>query len=458
MPTIVQVNVTQQVAPSPNSLQQTGAFISQGGTTLAAGKYSQLTSKSSLAALLATGLTIASLAWSTDVVTVTTVAAHGLPNSETLELTIAGAAPVGYNGTFPCTVTGADTFTYPLSVNPGSETSPGTWLPASVGELTQMNNTFFAQGVNRSVFVLELGIGAPTDGITALGTFITNNPAFFYAYLVPRAWDGVSAYLSFLAEYEAPTSKTYFFTTTTSATYTDYTPLMKCVVALVEAPGIPNTEFSAASLFQRALLYNPSNTNKVTPFAFTYVSGVTPYPIPGNSTLLTALKAAGVNVIGTGAEGGISNTLILWGTTMDSNDFTYWYTVDWVQINIDTTLSNAVINGSNDPINPLYLDQPGINTLQAALASLMGDGVQFGMVLGAPIQTALDGNTLDTAINNGTYTNKTVINAVPFITYYTANPADYKTGTYAGYSIIFVAKRGFIQIIINVLVSQFVTA
>jgi len=37
MPNIVNVVVTQQVASAPNQLQQTGAFVSQGGTTLAAG-------------------------------------------------------------------------------------------------------------------------------------------------------------------------------------------------------------------------------------------------------------------------------------------------------------------------------------------------------------------------------------------------------------------------------------
>ena len=34
MPSIVTVNVTQTAAPAPSTLQQTGAFVSQGATTL----------------------------------------------------------------------------------------------------------------------------------------------------------------------------------------------------------------------------------------------------------------------------------------------------------------------------------------------------------------------------------------------------------------------------------------
>lgn len=46
--------------------------------------------------------------------TVTTAAAHGLPNGASV--TIAGAAPAGYNGTWVITSTGATTFTYQYSV------------------------------------------------------------------------------------------------------------------------------------------------------------------------------------------------------------------------------------------------------------------------------------------------------------------------------------------------------
>src|SRR6185437_5160638 len=391
MPSIVVVNVSQQVAPTPSTLQKTGALISQGGTTLASGSYSLITQLADLTAILAAPLALTSLAWSGGTVTATTVSPHGITVGDTFPTTIASALPAGYNGTYIATVTGASTFTYALASDPGSETAPGTYTPRNAAELVSMATTFFDQGVSTSVYVLELGAGEAAAGVTALQTFITDNPNFFYSYLVPRSWDANSTFLSFLANFESTTAKTYFHVTTTTATYTSYTPLMKCVIATVEAPVIPVTEFTAAAGFWVTLHYDPSTTNKVTPFAFSFVFGVTPYPTKGNAAILQTLKNASVNVIGTGAEGGITNTILLWGTTMDGRDFTYWYSVDWMQINVDLNIANAVINGSNNPLNPLYYDQNGINRLQDVTAQTVASAITFGLATGTVTKTALDG-------------------------------------------------------------------
>jgi hypothetical protein len=58
--------------------------------------------------------------------TVTTAAAHGRSTGDSLR--IQDATPAGYNGSFPnITVTGANTFTYPLAGALASTTVPGTW-------------------------------------------------------------------------------------------------------------------------------------------------------------------------------------------------------------------------------------------------------------------------------------------------------------------------------------------
>lgn len=376
---IVVLSVNQQVAPTPSTLQQTGAFISQGGTTLAPGVRELLTSANDLSAIIALPLALSSLVWSGGVVTATTTAPHGFSNGAVFNMTIAGATPTGYNGTFLATITGASTFTYPLVSSPGFETAPGTYLPASATELNAMNTTFWGQGNSVSVYVLELGAGSPASGVTALNTYIQNNPGQVYSWLVPRAWSSESTYLTFLAQFGSTTAKTYFFTTMTTGNYTSFTAQMKDVIGLVEAPGItPSAEFSLAAAFWITLSYLPSTVNKIPPLAFTFVFGVTPYPTAGNGALLAALKTAGVNYIGTGAEGGISDTILLWGTTMDVRPFNYWFSVDWVQINGQQAVANAVINGSNNRINPLYFNQDGINRSQKVLAATMNSGVTSG--------------------------------------------------------------------------------
>lgn len=551
MTQIVVVNISQAIAPTPATLQQMGALISQGGTNTAAGTISLLTQLSDLTVLTPAALAITSLAWNSAVVTATTAAPHGLPNGKVIPVTIAGALPVGYNGAFNATVTGASTFTYPLIANPGSETAPGTWLNGSVTELNQMATTFFAQGSGSSVYVLECG---PTDvngGVAFLSAYITANPnsnyrpgaaGFFYQYLVPREWDGNANFLSLLATQNALTARTYFYVTTTLATYQLYPDLDKCVVALIESPvygaypanaltaisasglvvtattttahgvlpgqwftiagvtpigyngtflalpgttgstliynvlaapgsesilgtlvasfvanaGVGALEFSHAADFFVSLHYRPDVTNRVTPFEYSFLFDVTPFPTRNNSALLTTLKAQDISVVDTGSEGGISNTILSGGNMSDGNPLNYWYAVDWLQINIDLDIANAIINGSNDPLNPLYYNQDGINRLQQVAAATINRGVSFGLVLFPALQTEQIGTAFAQSLDDGAYNGYSPINAVPFLVYAAANPGNYKIGLYGGLSCSFVPARGFDQIIFDISVSQFV--
>ena len=171
-------------------------------------------------------------------------------------------------------------------------------------------------------------------------------------------------------------------------------------------------------------------SNLAHPLAFTYVYGVVPYTTLSNANQV-ALKAAGVNWIGTGAQGGISNTCIFWGTFMDTNPFNYWYSVDWMAINVQISLANAIINGSNNPTNPLYYNQAGINTLQKVAQATANNGIAFGLVL-SPAN----------------------VQAVSFVTYIAQHPSDYATGTYNGLSLTFVPARGFTTITIYLTASN----
>lgn len=448
---IVSLNVTQTIAATPSSLQRSGAFVSQGGTTAAPGTLTLLTQSSTLAGILAAPLALASLAWSTGVTTATTNLPHGLTVSQVYWETIAGAVPAAFNGTYAVTITGASTFTYALASNPGSASSPGTYVPATQTQLQQMNATFFGQGSAVPAYVLELGAGSVNAGVAYLSTWLANNLQTLYIALMPREWDGNVNFIALAAQYASTTSLFYFFVTTTNANYALYqATVLKCIFAQIESPTILPTEFDLASDMWVILNYNPSSTNQVPPLAFTYVYGVTAYPTAGNQTLFANWKAAGVNWIGTAAEGGSSQQCIFWGTTMDGNPFNYWYSADWVQININLQLSAAVINGSNTTQNPLYLNQQGINRLQAVGAGVLSSAVTFGLLLGTVVQTEFDGPTYGAALDAGTFAGQAVLNAVPFVAYYTASPGDYKSGTYNGFASTITPLRGFDSITFNI--------
>lgn len=453
---IVQVNVFQQVAPTPNTLQKTGGFLSCGGTSGALQSSTFLTQLSDLTPLLKAPLAITSLTWTSSVVTVTTAATHGFTPADVFPITIAGVTAAGYNGTFSATITGASTFTYPLASNPGTATIPGTYVPGAVAELLSMATTFFAQGSAIGVYVIELGVGTPAEGVTALTTFIAANPNTFYIYLVPREWDIAASFLTFLATFQSTTARTYFVTTTTNANFSSYTILQKAVLTFIEALTIPALEFSAAAMFWQILFNNPGSVNKVGPLQFRTIVGVTSYPEKGSASLFAAWGPAGVNWVGIGSEGGLSTALIANGKTMDTRPFNYWFSIDWTAINVKLNVANEVINGSNNPINPLYLNQDGINRIQARAASTLSSGVTFGLLLGTVIQTELDAPTFTRQLEIGAYAGNVVANAIPFVPYYSASPSDYKAGIYNGLSITMTPLGGFQKITINITATDFV--
>lgn len=538
---IVNVSVSIQVAPPPSALQKTGAFISQGATNTSPGTKSLLTQLSDLTPLLTGSKAISSISWAGGTVSVVTVQPHGFAIGDTMQMTIAGANPTGYNGTYTVSITGANAFTYPLLNSPGAQVAPGVYTPEDVAELLAMATTFFAQGAAQSVYVLELGPGNASDGVAFLTTWIGQNPNVFYSYLVPRYWDGNAAFLSMIASFEATGAKTYFFVTTTLASYQNYTNAMKDVISLVEAPnygvwsanalqslswnagvvtantttahgvavgqwftlsgsspagfngtfqaqpgtsgtalvfnlatnpgaetalgtliaslyasaGIPSTEFSLASIFRVTLNYAPSSTNKVTQLNNAFVFGVTPFPTQGNNSLIATLLAANVNLIGTGTAGGLSNAVVLGGVMEDGNPFKYWYSVDYTQINLARNVNAAIINGANNPTNPVDYNQDGINTLQQAATTTMSTGLNSGLVLNPIKQTQLSAPNLQQALDAGTYAATTLVNADPFTSYNIENPNDYAIGQYNGLSVYYVPLRGFQTVNINVTVSNF---
>ena len=452
---IVNVSVSQTSAPAPSRLQQTGAIISQGGTTLSSNTLSLLTQQASLASILASSLAVTSQAWSTGVVTTTTTAPHGITTSDTFLTTISGNTSVGYNGAFLATATGASTFTYSVAVNPGSSGGTITYTPRNVAELVRNNNTYWAQGSNQSVYVLELGAGEPATGIASLSTYITSNQYTIYAFLIPDSWDAAATFLTLATAQNGTTARVYFFVNTTTGTYTSYTSTMKSVLSVVPASGTTVTQSAAAAVFWDVISTAPSATNKVAPFEYRIEFGITPWQFPGNLTTLTNITNANSNYIGSGSQAGLSSAILYGGKFSDGNPINYWYAADYAQIQGNLAVANAVANGSNNPINPLYFNQPGINALQSVLAGVMTSMATFGMSLYPVVQTELDGGPLSAAISAGTYAQNTIVNAIPFSNYVVENPSDYSIGQYSGLSVQFVPLRGFDKINFNIVVSTF---
>ncbi|EKO1023679.1 hypothetical protein PX617_003809 [Salmonella enterica subsp. enterica] len=462
---IVNINVSVTNPPKPSQLLKSGAMISMGGTTLTAGEYQLLASKDDLKAITAPGKTISTITWAANLVTVTLASPHGWTNGSTVPVVISGVAPAAYNRSAEATVTSATEFTYSLSSDPGAATTMGVVKTVVAGEITQMNTTYWGQGKGRAVYVLELGDITMAAAVAALSDFIDKDISLgntyqkFFSYLVPREWDSEATFKTLTGQYTSPGSLVYFFVTTTIATYQSWVATKnKTVFAGVEAPNIPATEFSMAAAFQSSLSNDPGSSNMVPPMAFRFMYGVTEYPVENNGTLLKTLQDNHINYIGSSAEGGLSNKMLVAGHMLDGNPFNYWYAVAWAAINLELDLANEVINGSNTTTNPLYYDQNGIDRLQNRALKTLRNGISYGLILGRVIGTKLIQSDFNTEYEKGSYAGNAVINAVPFANYSSLNPSDYQEGKYNGLSAVITPRRGFESITFNLNVTNFVGA
>ncbi|EJD6095872.1 hypothetical protein M0J71_RS21565 [Citrobacter freundii] len=462
---IVNINVSVTNPPKPSQLLKSGAMISMGGTTLTAGEYQLLTSKDDLKAITAPGKTISTITWAANLVTVTLASPHGWTNGSTVPVVISGVAPAAYNRSAEATVTSATEFTYSLSSDPGTATTMGVVKTVVAGEIIQMNTTYWAQGAARAVYVLELGDITMAAAVAALSDFIDKDISLgntyqkFFSYLVPREWDGEPTFKILTGLYTSPASLVYFFVTTTIATYPAWVATKnKSVIAGVESTNIPVGEFSMAFPFQSSLANDPGSSNMVPPMAYRFGYGVTEYPVEGNGTLLKQLQDNSINYVGTAAEGGLSNKMLVAGHMLDGNPFNYWYSVAWTAINLELDLANEIINGSNTTVNPLYYEQNGIDRLQRRALKTLRNGISYGLILGRVIGTGLTQQDFNTEYEKGTYAGNAVINAVPFANYTSLNPSDYAAGKYSGLSAVMTPRRGFESITFNVNVTNFVGA
>jgi hypothetical protein len=462
---IVNINVSVTNPPKPSNLLKSGALVSTGGTTLTPGSFQLLTSKDDLKSLISPAKTISAIAWVTNTVTVTLTESLGWSDGDKVPVVIDGVAPKGYNGAFTATVTGDKTLTYTLSSDPGTATTMGTVTAVATGEIQQMNTTYWAQGTSRAVYVLELGELSVPAAVAALSDFIDEDISLgntyqkFFSYLMPREWDTETTFKTLANNYTSPGSLVKFFVTTTIATYESWVSgKYPNVFAGVEAPAIGATEFSMAAPFQSSLANDPGSSNMVPPMAYRFMYGVTEYPPAGNGTLLKTLQDNNINYIGTAAEGGLSNKMLVAGHMLDGMPFNYWYSVAWCAINLELDLANEVINGSNTTTNPLYYEQRGIDRLQNRALKTLRSGISYGLILGQVIDTRLTQDAFNEAYEKGTYAGSAVINAVPFASYTSLNQSDYADGKYNGLSAVITPKRGFESITFNLNVTNFVGA
>lgn len=85
----------------------------------------------------------------------TTAAPHGFTNATSIELTIAGVTPSGFNGSFNCAITGASTFTYSVADPGGNSSVPGTYAVTALGYCLA---AYIGTGNSGPAMILNMGV------------------------------------------------------------------------------------------------------------------------------------------------------------------------------------------------------------------------------------------------------------------------------------------------------------
>ncbi|HEM7806898.1 TPA: hypothetical protein U2L37_000071 [Burkholderia multivorans] len=428
--TIVNLNVTVTRASTPSQLQRSGAIVSVGGTTLTAGTYQYCGLVSDLTDILS-----------------------GSGNST--ELTnmanthFAQGSAVGFYVLELGAETGVDQgiglLQTWISNNPGifyAYLVPAAWDYSK----DEVGSVIVTNGGSGYTSAPTVTFSAPTSGTTATGTAIVQNgavvavtitnPGSGYTAAPTVSFSGgggtgavatanLASALNILASlYSSPTGKTYFHVTTTAANLANYAGL-KSVIATVPSPLAPSSEFTAAATFYQWLVNQPGAANKLAPMGQRFLYGVTAWPAQGYNAQITSILSGYGNLVLTGAEGGISTATLRNGTTMDGQQASWWYGIDWFQIQSKQALAAAIINGSNtNP--PLLYDQPGINTLLSVAEKTGSSAVSFGCA------------------------QSVAVTATDFLTYTTQNPGDYSAGIYNGLAATVVGQNGFQTITFNI--------
>ena len=128
---------------------------------------------------IVTGQGITSITFVTTTATLTTNSPHGLSTND--YVTIIGASPAQYNGTYSITVTGASTFTYVMASTPATNaTSVGTyyanlWLAIGGGATGSGGNQVFVENDQTvtSSYTITTGKNAMSAGPITVNTGVT---------------------------------------------------------------------------------------------------------------------------------------------------------------------------------------------------------------------------------------------------------------------------------------------
>lgn len=275
--------------------------------------------------------------------------------------------------------------------------------------------------------------------IASLKDFIDNGNFRNYVYALPSAFYTDTATAGFTKGYIDPNSKQYFAIEVPSdyksgSQFSAYEG-QKSVWAIYDngvgtgnnAVGAVLGRFASASFdISASLKASPMNYKTLSGFNFNELgSNIQRQLIQDNITYISS-KA--------------NNTLLMNGRCMDTRPIDYWYQWDLTAFNIETAVTQLILNGVNNPNYAVRYNQNGIDTISACIVAKLNTMIDFGCIteFGATYNSA-----------TGDLENIGYIYAMDYYSFIKAMPEVYQNEIYSGISFYIRVGRYIRQVVIN---------
>lgn len=319
-----------------------------------------------------------------------------------------------------------------------------SWFASGVtttNETYRVLTSYFANNPLGNIYVLEIG-ATGTAGI--LGSWITNNGNPCYWYGVPQSFLSDATFPTLVSAYASNSGATYFGLEIPSTVIPSQDPNLQALIGSKSLMLVYDVSNATQSLMGAIFgifgspIYNVSTANPMTQMQYKTLIGITPDAY--STQTQKELTDFAINFAGT-----INNKVrVLNGRIANNDPIEFWYSFDLLATQIENYLINALVTGSNVPLQRVGYDQTGIDTLLAIINGRCKTAV-------ANKSVTEFGENLDTATNqivgNGTFS------AIPYYTYIEQSPTDYTNGIYNGFSGVVRIGKYFRQVQINVAIN-----
>lgn len=316
----------------------------------------------------------------------------------------------------------------------------GTYV-SSDNDTKKWINSFFLNAIGKVCYILEVGSDVSAqqqlqrvDTFISAGTFPCYNfslPSTLYAdsylgtLLTKYAKAGMGVYFSAVLPAEKPSS---------GGQYSQWKG-QKCFMGYY--PSLSNANLNIDGLIsgiKASSDFDVSIGTRLSPLEGKYTN--TPSIVLPQET---QEDIATSNVVFTSAEG--TSNVVTNAVYADGNPFSYWYAVDKLKTLLEANFATLKLNASNIPNSALTYNDSGIQTIKQNLTTTLESAINMGLV-----------NQFASSYNLGS--GKPVgigeVEAIPFSTYISTNPEDYKNGFYGGFSAWVQIQRFIRQIQFNV--------